>query len=123
MVYTFVLGAVVLILFSAALVWLLNSAYSTQLMTLKNLLTEERSSNLRREAQWELERERLLNRAMTKEWTTYAQMTGALSVSSPQADEPAVGMSDLEELRRAGLLDGIGEENFDPHQMAEELGL
>ena len=60
---------------------------------------------------------------MSKEWQTYAQMAGALSVFEPQDTEPAVGMSDLEELRRAGLLDGVGEENFDPQAMANEIGL
>lgn len=60
---------------------------------------------------------------MSKEWQTYAQMAGALSVSSPDQQEPAVGMSDMEELRRAGLLDGVGEEAFDPQHMASELGL
>ena len=59
---------------------------------------------------WEAERERLLNRALTKEWESYAQMTGAPAASP--SDLPPVGMSDETEsaqwAARAGAL-GLGE--------------
>lgn len=52
---------------------------------------------------WERERERLLNRAMTKEWASYVQMTGLSNQPGPTPLEPPYqGMSDEEELRRAG---------------------
>lgn len=62
---------------------------------------------------WEVERERLLNRAMTKEWETYVQMQSAQVVLPSTSDEAPRGMSDDEELRRIGRAeveaDGLGE--------------
>lgn len=51
---------------------------------------------------WERERERLLNRAMTKEWQSYQQMQAALVPNFGLTSDPAEarGMSDEEELRR-----------------------
>lgn len=77
---------------------------------------------------WEAERERLLNRAMTKDWESYAQMTGAPAASPSEL--PPVGMSDETEsaqwAARAGAL-GLGEtfveiQGFDTDD-AEGLGL
>src|SRR5262245_32283279 len=75
---------------------------------------------------WILERERLMNRVMTKEWTSYTQMIPSPSLNSESEDVTA-GMSDEEELRRWKLLHenpGIGEIlNGDYGNEFNELGL
>src|SRR5687768_6661105 len=76
---------------------------------------------------WELERERLLNRAMTKEWESYTQMSQAMMVASTSNSDPAEGkgMSDEEELRRYAQTYhetvGLGEVIVDMSDELEEL--
>jgi hypothetical protein len=69
-------------------------------------------SSQRREEAWERERERLLNRAMTKEWTTYTQMSASMQAGPPDSpgDDPIPGLSDEEEAERwaASLGHAIG---------------
>lgn len=66
------------------------------------LLKVEREANLRREISWEHERERLLNRAMSREWQTYVQVEGSKnpSPSFGSPSEPYLGMSDEVEAER-----------------------
>lgn len=87
------------------------------------LLLKQESRHREREITWERERERLLNRAMTKEWASYVQMQGMLQTNSNSGSDPAVGMSDEEELRRIGEIQGIGEVFVDLGDDARELGL
>lgn len=78
------------------------------------LWTRQENQHREERINWERERERLLNRAMTKEWTSYAQMQASqiLSFASP-SDDPVRGMSDEEELSRIGRdlveAEGLGE--------------
>lgn len=68
------------------------------------------TSHRQREITWEAERERLLNRMMTKEWQSYVQMNGAMQTASDSQSEPEKGLSDEEELRRIGVdPEGLGE--------------
>jgi hypothetical protein len=87
---------------SLIFLWLLKQ----QMMEKEKLILGHREERIN----WERERERLLNRSMSKEWTTYAQMVAAGPTSPSTSDEPLRGMSDEEELRRAGFIDqGLGE--------------
>ena len=78
---------------------------------LQEQLVELRKDHQSQRNSWEAERERLLNRAMTKEWESYAQMSAAMVASSP-SDLPPEGMSDETESKqweaRMGAL-GLGE--------------
>lgn len=98
------------------------------------LLLMEREANRNREISWEHERERLLNRAMSREWQTFVQVEGnrnqGPSFASPS--DPYIGMSDEEEAARehaaavAALAGGygLGEViNDDLHNDAVDLGL
>lgn len=102
---------------------LLRSVYSDQMTRLEKLLIQEREDHRKTQDRWEVERERLLNRAMVKEWTTYAQMTTAMS-SASISEADGRGLSDAEEMRRAGFTDGIGEEvALDMRDELHELGI
>lgn len=61
-------------------------------------------SHQKAQNQWEVERERLLNRCMTREWASYVQMQSAMMTSTSPSISPeeARGLSDEEELRRVG---------------------
>lgn len=68
--------------------------FQKELETLRTDHTAQRQS-------WEVERERLLNRCMTKEWESYAQMSTAMQVASSSSDHlPPEGLSDETEGRR-----------------------
>ena len=87
---------------------LLILSWAAMFLGVRYLMTEHR----REKQQWEVERERLLNRAMTKEWTTYAQLVNGMVTSTSPSDEPPVGLNDEEELRRIGQLfahEGLGD--------------
>ncbi len=74
----------------------------------------------RREKQkWEEERERLLNRSMTKEWASYLQMQTPTKLDSTS---DYLGMSDEDELRRYGQ-QPVGEVLVDLGDEMKELGL
>ncbi len=91
MVYFALVSLMVLLLLSWFLFWRI----------LDRLMKDQQ----RREDSWTLERERLLNRSMSKEWTTYAQMTGSMQSTSTSdiPGSPPVGLStDEEEFRRSG---------------------
>lgn len=73
--------------------------------------------------QWDLKEERLLNRAMTKEWESYTQLSHALmNQALPSTSEPYQGMNDEEELRRFGQ-QPVGEVLVDYSDDLRELGL
>ena len=74
------------------------------------LLSSEQSSSRRRETEWATERERLLNRAMTKDWQSYAQLQSSMVVTGSPSEE-YVSMSDEAEAARAGFT-GFGEEVY-----------
>src|SRR5215510_9937243 len=87
--------------------------------------SKERLDHREQRINWERERERLMNRVMSKEWTTYAQMTAAME---PSLEPSSQGMSDEEEIRRyeqsIGESLGIGEEVLvDMEPELKELGL
>jgi hypothetical protein len=95
------------------------------LYTCSRTLTQERKDHREQRINWERERERLMNRVMVKEWTTYAQMTQAME---PSMESSSQGMSDEEEIRRyeqaIGNSLGVGEEvlvDYEPE--LKELGL
>lgn len=100
------------------------------------LLEQEHQRNNDRELRSEHERERLLNRAASKEWQTYVQLEGSRNQgpSFVSSSEPYVGMSDNEELARwqeaqvealkASQTFGYGEVLTDDlHDDARDLGL
>lgn len=87
---------------SVLCILLLNRVHRDQHNSMMTLMQEERSAHRTSEAAWIRERELLMNRVMTKEWTSYQQMAGSLR-SDWVSDDPPVGMNDDEELRRAGL--------------------
>lgn len=95
------------------------------------LWTRQLTSHKEERVNWERERERLLNRAMTKEWESYAQMAAAIVPTSHLVSDPTegVGLSDEEELRRVGKAiaeaEGIGEtlvelDDFDRELLGHE---
>lgn len=65
---------------------------------IQSLMTDHRAQR----ANWEIQQERLMNRVMTKEWSSFLQVQGAMSSPSTSDGQPPVGMSDEEEMRRAG---------------------
>lgn len=88
------------------------------------ILLQSQKDHKEQRVNWEQERERLLNRAMTKEWESYTQMSQALlAQASPLTSEQYQGMNDAEELRRAGAQDGVGEVLYDFTEEFKELGL
>lgn len=121
----FALGTV--ILFSLLMIGLMAFIFFKERERLQTFLEAERDTHREQRINWERERERLMNRVMVKEWTTYSQMTQAMS----QGEEPSSqGMSDEEELRRyaaaqsQGGVEGYGEETLVDFQAElTELGL
>lgn len=90
-------------------------------------LTQARADHLEQRRSWEVERERLLNRAMTKEWESYTQMSAALTVTSP-SDQPPQGLSDETEAQRWAEAHGaVGETFAELHGISDndirDLGL
>lgn len=78
----------------------------SQLLWLK-VLQLVMKENRRREDSWMLEKERLLNRASSKDWQTFTQLQGSMAVSgsSDPTNHPdgPVGLgSDEVELERSG---------------------
>ncbi len=78
---------------------------------------------------WERERERLLNRCMTKEWESYVQMTGQMGTTSGLSSDTSevVGMSDESEAARwaaaMGQGEPLGETLVEMERDMSELGL
>jgi hypothetical protein len=66
------------------------------------LLQTEQQTNREREKEWIVERERLLNRSMTRTWQDYRE-TSASMVVHDNGPRPVGLSSDEEEMRRAGL--------------------
>lgn len=89
----FVLILTPLILFLAFLVW-------NQMEWKKERQEIEKSRQIERNS-WEEERKDLLNRLMTKEWTSYAQLSMSGNTHS-DFDDVVEGMSDEEEMSRWG---------------------
>lgn len=115
-----ILAAIFVTLLLAVLTWF----YTKERDRLTSLIDSLRTDHREERMAWERERERLLNRAMTREWTSYVQMQGAMQSSNSTSD-PYVGMSDEEELRRAGLTDaeGYGEVIVDITEEAKAFGI
>lgn len=90
----------------------------------RQLLENQRKDHLEQRTTWNLERERLMNRVMTKDWESYAQLSQSLVVSS-SSDLPPQGLSDETEAARwaeaNGILPGTGEVFVDL-ETAQDLG-
>lgn len=125
MIVLFTLVQLTVILLAVGFCLLVKQAFSQRAEAAEVALKRAELLHREQRVNWERERERLMNRVMVKEWTTYAQMSQAATLSSIGQDEPSVGMNDEEELRRIGDVDGIGEPTFqiDLTQDLEELGL
>jgi hypothetical protein len=94
-------------------------------MLLKIMKSQEKTYQAQR-LNWELERERLLNRLMTHSWTDYSQVNqNPISLST--SSDVVGGMSDEEELRRFAAAYnetvGVGEELLDMSDDLRELGI
>ncbi len=90
-------------------------------------LEQTRTDHREQMRSWEVERERLMNRVMTKEWESYTQMTAQMQVAGSVSDtSPPVGLSDEREAemwaQMHGGTEGIGEV-FATLEDAEGLGL
>lgn len=99
---------------------LFRAMMKSQMEQIVRMTTEHREQR----HSWEVERERLLNRCMTKEWESYAQMAGAMQASSSSDSPFPDGLSDETEERRWAEMhgtDGIGEVFAEVD--ARELGL
>jgi hypothetical protein len=117
---TSVIVLAIAILAIGSLIWF----SSQERNTLRNLIETMRSDHRAERINWERERERLLNRAMTREWTSYLQMLPTMENSGSTSEE-SKGMSDEEEMRRAGFSDpqGFGEVVVDMTDEMRMLGL
>lgn len=110
------------------MVWLLSSLWflSVLVMSLFHLLHLREVNQMHRQEKkdWLVLEERLLNRCMTKEWTSYAQMSSGMSVSSNYEGE-GIGLSDESEAAAwaaaHGGLEGLGETYVEVD--ARDLGL
>jgi hypothetical protein len=103
----------VVVLFSLLMIGLMAFIFFKERERLQTLMVTEKETHREQRINWERERERLMNRVMVKEWTTYAQMTQAMS----QEEEPSPrGMSDDEEVRR--YMDSLGQ--TPPNGLGEE---
>ena len=58
---------------------------------------------------------------MTKEWESYVQMTSQLNSPFVSDDGSSVGMSDIEEMRRAGETVPLGEELYPEDELGREF--
>ena len=65
-------------------------------------MDKQRAIHRAEQVQWWQEREMLLNRAMTRTWQDYVQVSSNLHTgsSSSNSEEELTGMSDEEEIRR-----------------------
>lgn len=120
---TLVFAAILLFIFSLALVWM----HLSLVRGLREMVEAERGTHQTEKRQWEIERERLLNRCMTRTWESYVQMSAAMVTpgSSTSGFDESQGLSDEEEIRRAGesQQQGLGEVLIDYGNDFEELGL
>ena len=118
-----VFAVILLFIFSLAMVWM----HLSLVRGLREMVEAERGTHREERRQWEIERERLLNRCMTRTWESYVQMSAAMVApgSSTSGFDESQGLSDEEEIRRAGEAQqqGLGEVLLDYGNDFEELGL
>lgn len=93
---------------------------------LYHLMRRQEQSTLMREQKWDREREKLLNRLMTKEWTSYVQMEQYQNPNLTSTSDESRGLSDEEELRRWAQSAAdipVGETLVDLQAEFRELGI